>query len=245
MHPEIFQAVDGGVNIWASWRNGVEGDFNSFAAVTPINVPYYYTRYFGVESTVYSAWMKHAWGMIDGMGKVRIEDFVGTYSLDDENWPPLDVDSERLRTLYGWDYVIPFVDSIAAYPEVNWCERSFGTEVMYLYKSLYGSDHPFGYFYSYDGAPVGHRFRTNLFRSVHFNFTLIPIDSAQAQEISNNVLSWLWPGEIAEDSVASKASVVTEDRYRDAPVHISLEEAREINRIRLEEAYKYRQEIIE
>lgn len=240
-HPEIFQAVDGGVNVWCSWRNGIAGDVNSFGAVTDIAAPFLYTRYFGVESQVYSAWLKHARGDIDDMGKVRIEDFVGTYSLNEEDWPSLDVDPEKIRTILGWTSSIPYIDSIAAYPEVNWSERSFGTEVMYLYKSRFGSDHPLGYFYSYDGAPVGHRFRTNLFRSVHFNFGLIVMDSAQAQTISNNVLGWLYPKGLG----SSSANAVSEDRYKDAAVHISLDEAREVNKIRSEEAYNYKMELLD
>ena len=90
---------------------------------------------------------------------------------------------------------------------------------MYLYKSKYGTSHPTPG-YEYEGAPVGHRFESNLFRTVHFNFTLLTIDAQQAQLISNEVLNWLYNPTLS-------GLVVEENRYEDAVYKISIEDARQ------------------
>lgn len=227
-NPQIFQAIDAKVNVWATWRAPILGDLNNPKDVTISSVPGDYRHYFGVEEVTYSAWFNHAFGLTPNTPAMRIEDFIGAYSLDESQWPKLDIDTALLHSRFMWGNtfgpIVGWIDTVAALPEVDWAVRSFGTEVMYLYQSKYGSDHPLGFDLSFEGSPIAHRKKTNLFKTVHFMFTPMCLKSDQAYEISNEVLTWLYP---EDDSLAT--SPISENRYDDANVYITLDQARKIN----------------
>ncbi len=234
-YPEIFQAMDAGVNIWATWRAPIAGDFSTPGLLNVI-IPNLYTHYLGVAGMVFSSWIGYATGIVPNAPEARIEDFVGTYSLDVTKWPDLMIDTDLLHYRLIWDSIfygdkLKWYDSIAALPEVDWSMRSYGTEVMYLYRSKYGAKHPVSQVLNFDGAPVGHRYQTNLFKSVHFNFTMLTIDSVNGQILANSVLSWLYPADLG----VSGADAVSENRYPEASVNIRIEEAREVHKQRLED----------
>ncbi len=242
-YPEILSAMDAGINVWAAWRNPLNVA-SSDPAFQTIKAPLEYTRYFGVLMMTYSSWFANAFDpTILPANMTRNEDFVGTYSIDESQWPNLVIDTALLHSRLNWHEYnsspfkpwIKWEDSLAALPEVNWAARGFGTEVMYLYKSKYGGggNDPNGY--EYEGSPVGHRFQSSLFRTVHFNFTLLTIDSLQAQGISNNVLDWLYDPTLS-------GSVVQDNRYEDALYKISIEDARNNYDERLIEQSLLRQE---
>ena len=226
--PEILSAMDAGINVWAAWRNPLfvfDGDPKPQIIIAPPD----YTHYFGVVSMTYSSWFANAViTEIPPEDAPRNEDFIGTYSMDESVWPSLAIDTALLHARLNWheigaSFAAPYIkweDSLAALPEVNWAARSFGTEIMYLYKSKYGATNPVNGL-EYEGAPVGHRLQSNLFRSVHFNFTLLTLDSLQAQGIANKVLDWLYDPSL-------NSSVVEETRYKDAIDQISIEEARQL-----------------
>lgn len=170
----------------------------------------------------------------------RIEDFIGAVSLNPVKWPSLEIDSILLQRRYYWFpdigkiYGFSYNDNrgmyyydsrvfkpagLRALPEVNWASRIYGTEGMYLYKSYYGLDHPLGFDYSFDGAPVAHRYNTGLYKTVHFCFTPLSIKEDQMQVVIDSVLNWLYPeGELS--------SPPTSLRYPDAKVPISMAQAR-------------------
>ncbi len=114
--------------------------------------------------------------------------------------PNIDIDPDLLSTRYDWPEedvsmwlpACPFDPARAALPEVNWCGRTYGTEVMYLYKSLYGPDHFLGFPYAIEGAPCGHRLETDLFRTVYLSFPPWPIREDQMHELSYGILDWLY-----------------------------------------------------
>ena len=234
--PEILSAMDAGINVWATWRNPLLVNATQPTFIPALPASSQYSRYFGVLSMSYTGWYANAnlgFPFVDSAFKSnRVEDFKGTYSIDESTWPSLDIDTSLLHTRYLWrdditqyPYSQPWfhwIDTIAALPEVNWASRAPGTEVMYLYKSVYGADDQFGY----EGAPVGHRFESNLFKTVHFNFTLLAIDSLQAQSISNSVLNWLYNENL-------NSSSVKENRYPNARNQFSIEEARRQYELRL------------
>ena len=237
--PEILQAMDAGINVWACWRNPFNVDAGGAQFIPAIPAPNQYARYFGVLSMSYSGWFSNAFDLNKPLSEmVRNEDFIGTYSIDESQWPSLAIDTTLLHRRLEWhdviaNFYIPWLgwrDSLAALPEVNWASRAPGTEVMYLYKSKYGSNDR----YDYEGSPVGHRFESNLFRTVHFNFTLLTMDSLQAQAISNSVLDWLY-------ETALTSSTVQEDRYKDAKTQFSIDEARRQYELRLIDQEQLRQ----
>ncbi|MBN1213195.1 MAG: hypothetical protein JXA92_11530, partial [candidate division Zixibacteria bacterium] len=162
----------------------------------------------------------------------RIEDFVGAISLNPGKWPDLEIDTNQLNRRYYWfpdgpvikgfsyndtlpmSYVNPRIFKPAelhALPEVNWSSRVYGTEGMYLYKSYYGLDHPLGFDYSFDGAPVAHRYNTGLYKTVHFCFTPLSLKDETMQVVIDSVLHWLYP----QDALAAPPTSL---RYPDAKV---------------------------
>lgn len=219
VYTEILSAMDAGINVWVNWRNpGGRGliDNPQF-----YNGPSEMATYFGVEGTSFSSWFNYA-----NVLSTRVEDFKGTYSIDESKWPPLAIDTALLHSRYAWigpdGSKFGWIDTISSLPEAGWAERSYGTEVMYLYKSVYGSGHPLGALFRYEGAPCGHRYETNIFRSVHFTFTMPSIQTDSAQVIANSVLDWLYdPG-----LTATKAGKDLENRYPNAAVTISIDEAK-------------------
>jgi hypothetical protein len=166
----------------------------------------------------------------------RTEDFVGAHSLHPDRWPDINIDSELVATRYFWDppgFNVGFHDTLPCLPEVNWSVAGYGAEIMYLYKSIHGADHPLGntgeFDYVMEGTPVGHRFNPSLFRTVHFNFTPLAISNkpgnstgsqeSEIQTLVDTVLNWLYD--------PSLIAPVSKERYPNAPVKLSISEQRQ------------------
>jgi len=170
----------------------------------------------------------------------RIEDFIGAISLNPTKWPDLEIDTNLLHRRYYWfpdqgaikgysyydSLPLSYVDSrifkpaeLHALPEVNWASRVYGTEGIYLYKSYYGLDHPLGFNYSFDGAPIAHRYNTGLYKTVHFCFTPLSLEDNNMQEVIDSVLTWLYP----EDELLAPPTSL---RYPDAKVNVNMAQAR-------------------
>jgi len=196
----------------------------------------------------YSGWGFHSYDGNLIRPHRRIEDFIGAISLDDSKWSNLDVDTLNLKRRYNWDYLndlyspynittgqyflyddtIPMSPTnprifkpadLHALPEVNWASRIYGTEGIYLYKSYYGLNHPLGFDYSFEGAPVAHRYNTGLYKTVHFCFTPLSINDEQMQPVINSVLDWLYP----EDGVVTTPTSI---RYPEAKVKVDMAQSR-------------------
>ncbi len=244
--PNIYRAIDAGVNVWVAFRSlGGNGLLQPFTE-GPISLDY--ARYFGVFIVTYSGWGCHAFNSLsDQCPSMRIEDFIGAYPKS--GWPHLTVDTSLLRSRLRWavpfdsantyedtvNSVVSWMDTMSchALPEVGWSVRSFGTELLYRYQSCYGSDHPRGqgegYNFVFEGAPVAHRLNAGLYRTVHSNFTPLVIDSVSSQILADSILNWLY------DPNLGAASAVKENRYPGASLNISIEDARENYRRRVEE----------
>ncbi len=245
----IYKAIDAGINVWLTMRasmNSGQGNGEPLWNYTP---PYDYLWYFGVRKIVFSGWFCHAVGSAETGGcyppmtcsHARIEDFMGAYPLK-PTWPAIDIDTALLHTRYGWNYPDPayqpcleFMPEHTGLPEVDWSVRLPTTEGLYLYKSFYtdtiGSpgNHPLGGNYNMEGNPVAHRYNSGLFKTVHFNFTPLAIDSVQMQIVIDSVLNWLYK------PIASPTSTV---RYPDAPAKLSVSQERERYWRRCEERAK-------
>ncbi|UCG60729.1 MAG: hypothetical protein JSV52_10375 [Candidatus Zixiibacteriota bacterium] len=227
-HNRVFTAIDAGINAWVTQRGLIYGSLMP-QPTNPATIPSTISHYFGVEGIFYSSWAAFLQGSNSFMPEeIRMEDFIGAYTMDESQWPNIDVDTNLLhRRLTWWEDVnpivkdCPWVADTAALPEVNWCKRRYGTEVMYLYKSMYGPNHFLGYPYTIDGTPVAHRLQTNLFRTVWFQFSPSCIKEDQMQLLTNSVLDWLYDPTIGQETV-------NERRYPDAAVKISIDEAREL-----------------
>lgn len=209
----IYKAIDAGVNVWLTMRAPLRGDPN-MEPVWYIGPGIDYILYFGATRMVYSAWWYHTY--YEGE---RIEDFMGGYALDSVSWPNLDIDTALLHSRYKWGTYAGTEWPARGLPGVDWSVRHSATEALYLYKSFYGSDHPLGGNYNMEGNPVAHRFYTSLFRTVHFNFTPLAIDTIQMQIVIDSVLNWLYDPTISSPTSAT--------RYHDAPTKLSVSEARE------------------
>jgi len=101
---------------------------------------------------------------------------------------------------------------------------------LYLYRSGYGQAHPLGYGYTFQGNPVGQRLGTNLYRTVHFNFSPIPMDQTSMQVVVNRIFDWLY-----DPTLSDLEQPVGASRYGDGRVHISLSDAQERYRQRMQQ----------
>lgn len=238
----IYKAIDAGLNVWVTGRTFVI-DGNAGQGPTGVAPPFSYRRYFGVDSIGHSGWVSYM--PITGTNAPRglYQDFIGTFSTKPGEWPDLAVDEEYLHTRYTWDTRggPPYYwnEDCPSLPEVDWCVRSFGTEILYKYKSCYGASHPMGAPLRFHGRPVAHRLATSRFKTVHFKFTPLSIDSATMQVVVDSVLNWLY-----DPTLGGGNGQVSENRYPDAAVKISLSEARRNYDARCEEYEKRRQEAI-
>ncbi len=230
-YEDIFTGIDVGINAWVAGRSVIYGNPAANDAYAMQDAADYFRTYFGVEAAYYTQWYTFFQGRhpFNDSVKVRMEDFIGAYSMDEGRWPNLNVDPDLLRSRYYWDTLgviktlsmyCPWYDTIAALPEVGWCERAYGTEVMYLYKSRFGPNHFLGYPFTMEGAPVGHRYETNMFRTSWLMFTPYAFDAESAYDLVAEQLDWLY------DPTIGQSLLSMDKRYPDATVKISLDEAR-------------------
>jgi len=179
-----YIAMNSGVNVWLMGR-ALMGVTSYLGSDEDIAIPNYYRFYFGLEMMRYSGWYNIA-------GTDRFEDFIGGVSIDPDRWPDLDIDTTNLHSRYMWIGNATWDPDIAALPEVNWCIRTPDTELQYLYRSSYGSMHPKGFEFSYDGHPAAHRLNRGAFQTIHWMFTPVGMDDVQGQTIINSNLDWLY-----------------------------------------------------
>jgi hypothetical protein len=175
----------------------------------------------------------------------RIEDFIGAMALKDPEtrWdflPDLKIDTAQMHRRLNWADVFPFWGTLftwddtlgltetdptvfkpadlRALPEVNWASRIYGTEVMYLYESYYGPNHPLGFNFSYEGSPVAHSLDRGLYRSVHFSFTPLSIDDDSMEVVLKAVLDFLY-----DESLTQPVNSI---RYPEAKTKVNISQAR-------------------
>ena len=210
----VMVGLQTGVNVWVAARvpigNYPTGAQFDTAVATPA-----YQYFFGVQAYIFPGWSGGFYTTSDGdgLGLPRTEDFIGTLSLDEEQWPDVTIDTSLLRTVYAWAGTInppafpfrPYLPELGALPQVGWCVRSFESEAMYLYKSMYGNEHAQFSHLSFHGRPVGIRLNRGLFRTVHMLFTPHALEPTTAQVMVNGVLDWLWAGRV-EAAVAERSS---------------------------------------
>lgn len=225
----IYKSIDAGVNVWLTARTPLVGGMSVTQPPTGIVPPFEYRFYFGVDSMGYGGWTYYL-SEFGGPGSPpgHYQDFIGTYSRKPGSWPDLDIDSALVHSRYRW--LVFWEEDCPALPEVDWSVRSFGTEILYKYKSCYGASHPLGNAQSFNGRPVAHRLTTSLFRTAHFNFTPLGIDSTQMQVVVDSLLNWLYDPTLGD-------ALVSDNRYPEAQVKVSVGEARENYRAR-EERYR-------
>ena len=237
----LYRAIDAGVNVWVTVRClGGDGKNQPY---TVKRLDGNYARYFGASLAIYTGWACHAFGPpATTCPKSRMEDFIGAFAK--AGWPEISVDTARLHYKLRWasptDVVnYPSVGWTVGQPnyglaEVGWSVRTFGTELLYRYKSFYGNAHPLGRSatedYIFEGAPVGHRLNAGLFRTVHLNFTTLVMDTVGAQVLADSVLNWLY-----DPTLGTSVASFDKPRYPEASLQISVEEARENYRLRAEE----------
>lgn len=198
---QVFVAIGSGVNAWVAARVPLGNHGLGSVPATEI-APADYAYIFGTEQSTFSGWGRGFFNIADGdgYGLPRLEDFVGAYPEDTTHWPEIAVDTARLRTHYNWQGSIdppvfpffPYLSEIGALPEVGWALPSADAEVIYRYRSLYGTMRPVLSEPTYEGFPVMHRLDRGEFRTVHANFTPLALNGGNAQDLVNAVLDWLY-----------------------------------------------------
>jgi hypothetical protein len=253
-----FQAIDAGINAWVTWRDPGHG-WSDPTELMMIPPPEHFF-YFAVERSAWRGWAKAAFNMlaIGDPPKGFYQDFVGGLPRygGESGWPFLPIDTSQLHQRYVWEFqggrfstwagISTAGDSVGVkfnpgLPEVNWSQVRSGGETLYKYKSSYGASHPLGFRHSFQGRPVALRYPTSLFRTAYFNFTPLAIDDDSMQVVADSILTWLY-----DPTIGTVEGEVRENRYPDAPIKISIEEARDNARQRedrLREVYEiHRQE---
>jgi len=206
----VMWSLAAGNSAWVAARVPL-GSHSSYAAVasyTAASAAYQY--FFGIDSYTFPGWGYYIYSNQDGVGPEwgwglpRTEDFVGAFSLNEELWPELAVDSARLHSDYTWGGrcqtdplgpaapFMPWRPDLAALPQVGYVVPTGDAEVMYTYKSKYGPVHPIIPALSFEGLPVMVRLDRGLFRTVHSNFTPLALEETTGQQMVDSVLSWLY-----------------------------------------------------
>ena len=231
--PKIYKAIDAGVNVWVMMRAAV-GPGGQTSSLSLNGASPNYARYFGVTQVVFTGWGCHAIGTNISCSPARIEDFIGATARQ-PGWVDMVVDTFRLRTMLNWsassntDLHWDSTQLNYGLSEVGWSIRTFGTELLYKYKSFYGPTHPLGEAYVFEAAPVAHRLNAGLYRTVHCNFTPIVLDTLAFQSMADSILNWLY------DPSLGSGAPTTKTRYYDSKLNLTIENARENYRARVEE----------
>jgi hypothetical protein len=219
-------ALQTGVNVWVAMRVPLGLGYGIATGLRTQVAPQNYQYFFGVQQTTFPGWGGHLYDYFDGYGYglPRTEHFIGTLTLDEDQWPELSVDTTRLRTRYDWGgfmggiWFYPYLPELGALPQVGWCVRTFDTEAMYLFRSMYGNEHGLLTSLSFHGRPVGVRLNRGLFRTVHLMFSPLPLEPTTGQQMVNGVMDWLYDGRVEmssggrADNHAALSSDL-EDRY--------------------------------
>jgi hypothetical protein len=140
--------------------------------------------------------------------------------MDPNQWPDLAIDTAFLHRRYQWNGSIdplrppfrPWMPQLGALPQVGWVVRTFDTEVMYLFRSLYGQEHAILSELSFHGRPVCIRLNRGLFRTVHTLFSPMALQTGTGQVFVNGVLSWLYDGRIEPEAGASSSGRAFRDQ---------------------------------
>jgi len=250
---EILKGISAGMSAWAMVRGPFSSSPTDYIPMR-MDAPQSYRLFFGVDAIHWTAWFGFdvyfpppgSPTPFGPAGQIRIEDFIGAYSMT-SFLPDIRLDSTLLETRYLWYkklntpglgiYEFPYrcadgsilVDSGGALPEVGYIERGYGTEPLYLYRSVYGTRSPkieykcnirVGNVEKFDGSVVACRYETPLFRTSHFSFTFLPVPEQTAQTIFNEMMDWL----------AVQPFVTTGKMASSAPASVDIEQLRRINR---------------
>ncbi len=210
----LYQAIDVGTNVWVAARVPL-GRHESDRPPATDTATWAYQYYFGVQQVAFPGWGSFLYSA-SHCGLPRTEHFIGANSLDTLRWPNLSIDTALLRTQYKWAGCVPseacytdpecnpnncfpffpFADSafafLGALPQVGWMVRTYDSECMYTFKSLYGAVHPIDPQLSYDGRPVMVRMDRGSFRTVHSLFTPLALEATSGQQLVDSILSWLY-----------------------------------------------------
>jgi hypothetical protein len=231
---KTLKAVDAGVNVWMVMRaplGGAKADGARF--YRPASNDQQFGLYFGVDSVRYTGWLGFAGASqpINWTGQsIRIEDFIGAYSLQ-PGWPMAVVDTNQYHRRYKWSPSVGnrlrWMDTLGAVAEVGWVFRKNYTQPLYLYKSKYGSIHPLGTQYSYEGTPVAHRTNGGTFRTAFFGFSPLYIADSTGQVIVDSVMNFLYDKYLTAPPTGT--------RYPNADIQLSPADIARMDAIRTKE----------
>jgi hypothetical protein len=214
MQTALYQAIEAGTNVWVAARVPL-GNLQFTSPLATTNASLHYQYYFGVNQYTFPGWGSFSYNS-GSYGLPRTEDFIGANSLDTSLWPNLAIDTALLRNRYIWEGCIPapacYEDELCnpldcfpfypysdpnlaflgALPQVGWIMRTYESEAMYTYKSLYGTIHEIDPALSFDGRPVMIRLDKGKFRTTHSLFTPLALEATSGQKLVDAVLSWLY-----------------------------------------------------
>ena len=204
----IVSGLNAGMSVWSMLRGPFPASgANTLPFATYQNVPALYQEYFGIDAMIHTGWTgRISTGISPDIVVDRIESFVGG-TVNDNPYVFTDapetfnfaIDTALLHNRYAWvsstegSLPYPWYDSIAALPEVGYVRKDGTSKAIYEYVSKYGpedEDRP-AYVEKYAGTKVAIAKKTQVYRTMHYCFSLVAVDSISAQAIFNESMDWL------------------------------------------------------
>jgi hypothetical protein len=191
----VIAAMRSGTSIWFCGRTLLAGDEDRVPSYLNTICVKEIGPWLGLSYITTTGWTWYALKE----PSIRIEDYIGADSIIPGGWPTLTVDSGYLHSRYRWDGDLwfPFIDSLAALPEVTFFDPVAEAERLYTYKSLYTGHHPLvsdSFFFA--GRPVVYRLDREAYRIFVSSFTPYSLagDSigGAAQVFIDSVFNWLY-----------------------------------------------------
>ncbi len=192
---KVIAASTNQTSFWVCGRTSIAGD----EAMSPRTYTTFHIGaigpWMGISTFPYSGWDYYA---LFFEPSKRIEDFVGADPTLPFGWPSLTVDSSYLHKRYGWGggTYFPWIDTLAALPEVTYFTPTTDAEILYTYRSKYVGHHPIvpdSMFFA--GKPVVYRIERGTSRLFVSAFTPLSLAGdnygGASQVFVDSTLNWL------------------------------------------------------
>ncbi|MBN2226392.1 MAG: hypothetical protein JW763_03410 [candidate division Zixibacteria bacterium] len=200
----VVSGLNSGMSAWSMLRGPFYEAKNYLFRPFFQNIPSTYAEYFGIDGIWYTTWGCWPLGSLENpLYYRRIEDFIGAHALsnpymfDMPATPEIDtalfdfaIDSAMLKDRYIWyPGINPWMDTLWALPEVGYVVKDGASKALYEYISIHDT---VGYdLGNYQGRVVACARKTQVYKTIHYSFNLLAIDSITAQKIFNETMDWL------------------------------------------------------
>jgi len=195
----VVSGLSSGMSAWSLMRNPFYLAKDSPFLYYP-DIPSPYQTFFGLDNYRYTGWVGFIMASFTNPAYyIRFEDFIGAevidnaYDLfDDPSVFNFAIDSALLKNRYNWNAAFyPWMDTLWALPEVGYLSKNSTAKPLYEFRSLYADNENGNGFEVNNGRVVAIAKKSQLYRTMHFSFNLLAIDSITAQAIFNESMNWL------------------------------------------------------